>query len=239
MPCGINEMRHALVEHFRSSTESSDARLAESLARLCKHTLRTQICIYDSWTHQEHTSQAICYLVKSALNSILEEPPTTSGATSSDNEQEVDSDDLPSPTELCALIPSDVNTGHQDTFLAKVLKYTHDGRDAQLAWLRELDTCPNYYEFQAGTDVSHEKKPAILSTFTSIDLKGCTSLGHPTDPSLWLFGNHPLNRRHLRAIVERQGDQVFDSFWMSWIEQTVKRLANKYVDKKIIENKKL
>ena len=83
------------------------------------------------------------------------------------------------------------------------------------------------------------KKPAILSTFTSIDLKGCTSLGHPTDPSLWLFGNHPLNRRHLRTIVERQGDQVFDSFWMSWIEQTVKRLANKYVDKKIIENKKL
>lgn len=157
MPCGINEMRHALVEHFRSSTESSDARLAESLARLCKHTLRTQICIYDSWTHQEHTSQAICYLVKSALNSILEEPPTTSGATSTNNEQEVDSDDLPSPTELCALIPSDVNTGHQDTFLAKVLKYTHDGRDAQLAWLRELDTCSNYYEFQAGTDVSHEK----------------------------------------------------------------------------------
>ena len=146
-----------LLEHFRSSTESSDARLAESLARLCKHTLRTQICIYDSWTHQEHTSQAICYLVKSALNSILEEPPTTSGATSTDNEQEADSDDLPSPTELCALIPSDVNTGHQDTFLANVLKYTHDGRDAQLAWLRELDTCSNYYEFQAGTDVSHEK----------------------------------------------------------------------------------
>ena len=128
-----------------------------NLLRVFANTLRTQINIYDSWTHQEHTSQALCYLVKSALNSILEEPPTTSGATSSDNEQEVDSDDLPSPTELCALIPSDVNTGHQDTFLAKVLKYTHDGRDAQLAWLWELDTCPNYYEFQAGTDVSHEK----------------------------------------------------------------------------------
>ena len=99
----------------------------------------------------------MCYLVKSALNSILEEPPTTSGATSSDNEQQVDSDDLPSPRELCALIPSDVNAGRPDTFLAKVLKYTYDGRDAQLAWFRELDTCPNHYEFQAGTDVSHEK----------------------------------------------------------------------------------
>ncbi|CAH3017056.1 unnamed protein product, partial [Porites evermanni] len=60
---------------------------------------------------KEHKSQALCYLVKSALNSILEEPPTTSGATSSDNEQEVDSDDLLSPRELCALIPSDVNAG--------------------------------------------------------------------------------------------------------------------------------
>ena len=158
LPCGINEMRHALVEHFRSSPESSDATLAEFLARLCKHTLRTQISIYDCWTHQEHTSQALCYLVKSALNSILEEPPTTSGATSSDNEQEVDSDDLRSPRELCALIPSDVNTGHPATFLANVLKYTHDGRNAQLAWFRELDTCPNNYEFPAGTDASHEKK---------------------------------------------------------------------------------
>ena len=98
---------------------------------------------------------------------------------------------------------------------------------------------PKLLRISSGDGCFTWKKPAILSTFTSIDLKGCTSLGHPTDPSLWLFGNHPLNRRHLRTIVERQGDQVFDSFWMSWIEQTVKRLANKYVDKKIIENKKL
>ena len=146
-------MRHALVEHFRSSPESSDARLAESLARVCKHTLRTQINIYDRRTQQERTSQALRYLGKSALNSIFDEPPTTSGTTSSDNEQEVDSDDLPSPGELCARIPSDVNPGRPDVFLAKVLKYTHDGRDARLAWPRELDTRPNYYEFQAGTDV--------------------------------------------------------------------------------------
>ena len=112
---------------------------------------------YDRRTQQERTSQALRYLGKSALNSIFDEPPTTSGATSSDNEQEVDSDDLPSPGELCALIPSDVNPGRPDVFLAKVLKYTHDGRDARLAWLRELDTRPNYYEFQAGTDVSREK----------------------------------------------------------------------------------
>ena len=96
---------------------------------------------------------------------------------------------------------------------------------------------PKLLRISSGDRCFTWKKTAILSTFTSIDLKGCTSLGHPTDPSLWLFGNHPLNRRYLRTIVERQGDQVFDSFWMSWIEQTVKRLANKYVDKKIIENK--
>ena len=162
LPCGINEMRHALVEHFRSSPESSDARLAESLARVCKHTLTTQINIYDRRTQQERTSQALRYLGKSALNSIFDEPPTTSGATSSDNEQEVDSDDLPSPGELCALIPSDVNPGRPDVFLAKVLKYTHDGRDARLAWPRELDTRPNYYEFQAGTDVWQEKTSALI-----------------------------------------------------------------------------
>ena len=32
--CAINEMRHSLIEHFRSSPESSDTKLAKSLARL-------------------------------------------------------------------------------------------------------------------------------------------------------------------------------------------------------------
>ena len=162
LPCGINEMRHALVEHFRSSPESSDARLAEFLARVCKHTLRTQISIYDRRTQQERTSQALRYLGKSAFNSILDEPPTTSFDKEQEIEQAVDSDDLPSPGELCALIPCDVNPGRPDVFLAKVLKYTHDGRDARLAWLRELDTRPNYYEFQAGTDVWQEKTSALI-----------------------------------------------------------------------------
>ena len=133
-----------------------------NLLHVFAHTLRTQINIYDRRTQQERTSQALRYLGKSALNSIFDEPPTTSGTTSSDNEQEVDSDDLPSPGKLCVLIPSDVNPGRPDVFLAKVLKYTHDGRDAQLAWLRELDTCPNYYEFQAGTDVWQEKASALI-----------------------------------------------------------------------------
>lgn len=57
--CTINEMRHALVEHFRSSPGSSNVRLAESLASVCKHSLKTQIHIYDRRTEPERRSQAL------------------------------------------------------------------------------------------------------------------------------------------------------------------------------------
>ena len=68
-------MRHALVEHFRSSPESSDGRLAESLARVCKHSLRTQIQVYDRRSEPERRSVAMSYLNRSAVNFILDEPP--------------------------------------------------------------------------------------------------------------------------------------------------------------------
>ena len=45
--CSTNEMRHSLVEHFRTSPESCDTRLAESLACICKHSLRMQKEVYD------------------------------------------------------------------------------------------------------------------------------------------------------------------------------------------------
>ena len=155
--CGINEMRHALVEYFRSSPESSDTRLAESLARVCKHSLRTQINIYDRRTEPERRSQALRYLNRSAVNFIFEEAPTTS-ADVSDEER----DDLPAPGEICALVASDAVAKNPEVFLAKVLKYTPDGKNARLAWLKELESRPDHYQFQAGTDVWQERTSALL-----------------------------------------------------------------------------
>ena len=71
-------MRHSLVEHFCSSPESSDTKLAEFLARVCKHNLRTQINIYDRRTEPERRSQALRYLNRSAENFTLDEAPGTS-----------------------------------------------------------------------------------------------------------------------------------------------------------------
>ena len=112
------------------------------------------------------------------------------------------------------------------------------GIEVHLRWKRRsvglvsrIRYMPKSLRISSGDGCFTWKKPAVLSTFTTIDLKGCTSLGHPRDASLWLFGNHPLNRRHVRTIEERQGDQVVYSLWMSWIERTVKWLANKYIDK--------
>lgn len=136
-------MRHALVEHFCSSPESSDVRLAESLARVCKHSLKTQIHIYDRRTEPERRSQALSYLNRSAVNFILDEPPCSPAIDGSDQETE----DLPSPGEMCALVPADSSQKSPSVFLAKVLKYTMDGKSARLAWFKELETRPTYYEF--------------------------------------------------------------------------------------------
>jgi len=158
-PCAINEMRHALVEHFRSSPESSDVRLAESLARVCKHSLRTQINIYDRRTESERTSQALSYLNRSAVNFILDEAPSACSPTDdSDHETE----DLPSPGEMCALVASDATQENPKVFLAKVLKYTVDGKSARLAWFKEVETRPTFYEFQVGTDVWQEKTSSLI-----------------------------------------------------------------------------
>lgn len=156
-PCAINEMRHALVEHFRSSPESSDVRLAESLARVCKHSLRTQINIYDRRTESERRSQALSYLNRSAVNFILDEPPC-----SPTDGSEREAEDLPSPGEMCALVPSDSSQRDPTVFLAKVLKYTADGKSARLAWFKEVETRPTYYEFQAGTDVWEENTSSLI-----------------------------------------------------------------------------
>ena len=157
-PCAINEMRHALVEHFRSSPESSDVRLAESLARVCKHSLRTQIHIYDRRTEPERRSQALSYLNRSAVNFILDEPPCSPATDGSDQETE----DLPSPGEMRALVPADSSQKKPSVFLAKVLKYTADGKSVRLAWFKELETRPTYYEFQPGTGVWEEKTSSLI-----------------------------------------------------------------------------
>ena len=43
-----------------------------------------------------------------------------------------------------------------------VLKYTANVIDARLAWFKELETRPNYYEFQVGTDVWQEKASTLI-----------------------------------------------------------------------------
>ena len=141
-------MRHSLIQHFRSSSESSDTKLPESLVPVCKHNLRTQINIYDRRTEPERRSQALRYLNRSAENFILDEAPGTSADLTTDEEER---DDLPSPGEICALVPSDASLNDPKVLLAKVLKYTADGKNARLAWFKELDSCPNHFEFQVGT----------------------------------------------------------------------------------------
>ena len=70
--CTMNEIRHALVENFRSSKESFHVQLAESLVRVFKHSLRTQIKVYDQRSQHERTKHALHYLNQSAVNAIVQ-----------------------------------------------------------------------------------------------------------------------------------------------------------------------
>ena len=108
-------MRHALVEHFRSSPKSSHVRLTKSLPRACKHSLRTQICTYDRRTEPERRSQVLRYLNRSARNFILGEPLAGNSkdlgkgeaavaaaeeeGEEEEEEEEEEEDNLPSPGE--------------------------------------------------------------------------------------------------------------------------------------------
>lgn len=164
--CTMNEMRHALVEHFRSSKDSSDLHLAESLARVCKHSLRTQINVYDRRTEPERRKRALHYLNQSAVKAIIDDIPGPSSAIS-DHELESEEEEeeervLPAPGEICALIPSDVNPKSPEIFLAKVLKYNEDCTLARLAWFKEDAVKPNHYRFQVGHSVWEERVSSLI-----------------------------------------------------------------------------
>ena len=74
--CTLNEVRHASVENFRSSKDSSDVQVAESLARLCKHSLRTQIEVSDRRSQQERMKHALHYFHQSAVTTIVDDIPS-------------------------------------------------------------------------------------------------------------------------------------------------------------------
>ena len=161
--CTMNEMRHALVENFRSSKESSDVQLAESLARVCKHSLRTQIKVYDQRSQHERTKRALHYLNQSAVNAIVDDNPGTS-YNADDEEEDLSGDEScpPAPGEICALILADARATASEIFLAKVLKYNADGQTVRLAWLEQLEGQPNHYKFQVGHSAWEEKISSLI-----------------------------------------------------------------------------
>ena len=161
--CTMNEMRHALVENFRSSKDSSDVQLAESLARVCKHSLRTQIQVYDQRSQHERTKRALHYLNQSAVNAIVDDAPGTS-YNADDEEEDLSEDESypPAPGEICALIPADARATSPEIFLAKVLKYSSDGHTVRLAWLQQVEGKPNHYKFQVGHSAWEEKISSLI-----------------------------------------------------------------------------
>lgn len=165
--CTMNEMRHALVENFRSSKESSDVQLAESLARVCKHSLRTQIQVYDRRSQHERTKRALEYLNQSAVSAIVDETADTSYHADAEDQEEQNSSgegeiERPTPGEICALIPADARASSPEIFLAKVLKYGSDGQTVRLAWLQQIEGTPNHYKFQVGHSVWEEKVSSLI-----------------------------------------------------------------------------
>ena len=161
--CTMNEMRHALVENFRSSKDSSDVQLAESLARVCKHSLRTQIQLYDQRSQHERTKRALHYLNQSAVNAIVDDTPGTSyNADDEDEDLSGEESYPPAPGEICALVPADARATSPDIFLAKVLKYSSDGQTVRLAWLQQVEGRPNHYKFQVGHSAWEEKISSLI-----------------------------------------------------------------------------
>ena len=161
--CTMNEMRHALVENFRSSKESSDVQLAESLACVCKHSLRTQIQVYDRRSQHERTKRALQYLNQSAVNAIVDDRVGTPyHADEEEEDSSGEESDRPAPGEICALVPSDARATSPEIFLAKVLKYGSDGQTVRLAWLQQIEGKPNHYKFQVGHLVWEEQVSSLI-----------------------------------------------------------------------------
>lgn len=161
--------------------------------------------------------------LQTALNSTLDEIPAASEAAFSNNQQEVYADDLLCFRRTMRTYFFWCEPRAPWHFLAKVLKYTYDGGDDQLAWLRELDKRPNYYEFQAATDVCLKNNQRSYRSYQHplglYEFRTPKSSGLYTCPETM----HPLNCKscHIftRTITKWQSDQVFHSLWMSWIEE--------------------
>ena len=84
----------------------SDVQLAESLARVCKHSLHTQIEVYDRRSQHERRKCALDYLNQSAVNVIVDDTPVTS-YNADDKKEDLSGEESnpPAPGDICVLIP--------------------------------------------------------------------------------------------------------------------------------------
>ena len=92
------------MENLRSSKDSSDAQVPESLARVCKHSLRTQREVYDWRRQQERMKHALHYFHQSAVTATVDDIPSiphnADNADSSSKEH-----GLPTNWEISRLFP--------------------------------------------------------------------------------------------------------------------------------------
>ena len=144
----MNKMRQALVENFRPSKESSNIQLAESLACVCKDSLRTQILVYDQSSQHERRKHTSHYLNQSAVTTVVDDTPGKPYCADKEEEDlSGEESELPTPGEICPLIPAVAQATPPKISLAKVLKYSSDGQTVFLAWLQLTEAKPNHFKF--------------------------------------------------------------------------------------------
>ena len=159
----MNEMRHALVENFRSSKDSSDVQLAESLA-LSASTVCAPKYRYTTKGVSTKGRNALCItLINQQLTpSLMTLQVTSYNADDEDEDLSGEESYPPAPGEICALIPADARATSPDIFLAKVLKYSSDGQTVRLAWLQQVEGKSNHYKFQVGHSAWEEKISSLI-----------------------------------------------------------------------------
>ena len=131
----VNDLRKTLVTYFMSLPEASDEQLSESVARLMRHSRKTQKRYYDSRSQDLVKRPALGFLAKTATASIFHEDLPFSSSTSDCRGGE---DVRPIPGDFVALVASNSTTASPQIMIAKLLRYTQDGNEALLASMSEV-----------------------------------------------------------------------------------------------------
>lgn len=135
---GINDIRSSLVTFFLTLPESQDNQMAESMATVMKHSVRSQRRFYDQRSTEVKKAPALRFLAHTATSAIFEDNAIIANESDTKVDDEGYSNINPISGDFVALVANNSTNSSPQIFIGRIIRYSKDRKDVLLAHMEEV-----------------------------------------------------------------------------------------------------